>query len=129
MSSKRLLPAIFAVFLVVYVATAIISGSASYVAAVVLVVLFVLIAVAALGLGRRRLEKRHDGDPHRAVADHTDPIPSAPLIPDDDTALGDTTEAHDEITPHDLPVGHPSRGRAEELAGHHAGTTRGDLER
>ena len=128
MSSKRLLPAIFAVFFVVYVATAIISGSASYVAAVVLVVLFVLVAVALLGLGRRRLEKRYDGDPHRAVADHTDPIPSAPLIPDDDTALGDTTEAHDEITPHDLPVGHPSRGRAEELAGLH-GTTQGDLDR
>jgi len=31
------------------------------------------------------------------------------------TPLGDTTEAHDELSSHDLPPGHPSRHRAEEL--------------
>lgn len=31
------------------------------------------------------------------------------------TPLGDTTEAHDELSSHDLPLGHPSRRPAEEL--------------
>ena len=128
---QRLLPAIFGAFFVVYVATAIISGSASYVLAVVLVVLFVFVAVALTGLGRRRLEQRHGGDREAAMSDHTDPVPSAPFITDDETALGDTTEAHDEISPHDLPKHHPGRAAAEaqaarQTAGSGVGTTQGD---
>ena len=46
---------------------------------------------------------------------------------DDDTPLGDTPEAHDEISPHDLPPGHPGRHAAEEQAREHGGTTRGDV--
>ena len=52
--------------------------------------------------------------------------PLGPLTPDDETALGDTPEAHDEISPHDLPPGHPGRQAAEEQAGGGQGTTRGD---
>jgi hypothetical protein len=48
---------------------------------------------------------------------------------EDDTAVGDTAEAHDEINPHDLPVDHPGREAAEEQARGEAGTTRGDEER
>jgi hypothetical protein len=47
----------------------------------------------------------------------------------DDTAVGDTPEAHDEVNPHDLPPDHPGRPAAEEQAGDEAGTTRGDSER
>jgi len=34
-------------------------------------------------------------------------------LTDDETPVGDTTEVHDEITPRDLPPGHPSRGETD----------------
>ena len=52
--------------------------------------------------------------------------PLGPVTPDDETPLGDTPEAHDEITPHDLPLDHPGREKAERLAGDDEATTRGD---
>ena len=53
--------------------------------------------------------------------------PLGPATPDDQTDLGDTPEAHDEISPHDLPPGHPARGKAEEQAAQDpGGTTSGD---
>jgi hypothetical protein len=52
--------------------------------------------------------------------------PLGPLTPDDETPAGDTPEAHDEISPHDLPPGHPGRAEAERQAGGGEGTTRGD---
>ena len=52
--------------------------------------------------------------------------PLGPLTPDDETALGDTPEAHDEISPRDLPPGHPGRQEAEREAGSGGGTTRGN---
>ena len=56
-----------------------------------------------------------------------DEEPLGPATPDDQTDLGDTPEAHDEISPHDLPPGHPARKEAERQAGDDAdGTTRGD---
>jgi hypothetical protein len=48
---------------------------------------------------------------------------------DDGRPLGDTAEAHDEITPHDLPLGHPGRPEAVRQARRTNGTTRGDQER
>jgi hypothetical protein len=42
--------------------------------------------------------------------------PLGPFTPDDQTPAGDTPEAHDEITPHDLPKDHPGRAAAEEDA-------------
>jgi hypothetical protein len=36
-------------------------------------------------------------------------------------------EAHDEISPHDLPPDHPGRDEAEKLAGGEDGTTRGNV--
>ena len=51
--------------------------------------------------------------------------PLGPATPDDETPLGDTPEAHDEISPHDLPKDHPGRKAAEEQA--EGGTTRGDV--
>ncbi len=46
---------------------------------------------------------------------------------DDTRPLGDTPEAHDEVSPHDLPLDHPGREEAEEVAGGADGTTRGPL--
>ena len=53
--------------------------------------------------------------------------PLGPMTPDDETPAGDTPEAHDEISPHDLPPGHPGRDEAERQAGGEGGTTRGDV--
>jgi hypothetical protein len=49
-----------------------------------------------------------------------------PATPDDETPAGDTPEAHDEISPHDLPKSHPGRAEAEREAGED-GTTRGNV--
>jgi hypothetical protein len=38
------------------------------------------------------------------------------VTPDPGRPLGDTAEAHDEITPRDLPKGHPGRAEAEREA-------------
>jgi hypothetical protein len=60
--------------------------------------------------------------PHDSEAEE----PLGPMTPDDETAAGDTPEAHDEISPHDLPPDHPGRAEAERLAGDE-GTTRGNV--
>ena len=81
------------------------------------------------GAARRNVASRHDS-PEDAMSDETEPLPSAHLIPDDETAAGDTPEAHDEINPHDLPPDHPGRRAAEEQADESGEddvpTTRGD---
>ena len=48
------------------------------------------------------------------------------MAPDDDRPLGDTDQAHDEISPHDLPKDHPARRAAQAQAGGEDGTTSGD---
>jgi hypothetical protein len=67
-------------------------------------------------------DPRHEPAPHDKEASE----PLGPMTPDEETDLGDTPEAHDEISPHDLPPDHPGRGKAEELAGGKDGTIRGN---
>ena len=67
-------------------------------------------------------ETEHHAPPHDDEADE----PLGPVTPDDETDLGDTPEAHDELSPHDLPKDHPGRHAAEELAGGEGGTTSGN---
>jgi hypothetical protein len=64
----------------------------------------------------------HEPAPHDQSAEE----PLGPMTPDDETALGDTPEAHDEIIPEDLPKDHPGRQEAERQAAEHDGTTRGN---
>lgn len=64
----------------------------------------------------------HDPPPH----DETAHEPLGPLTPDDETPAGDTPEAHDEISPLDLPRDHPGRAEAERDAEGTEGTTRGN---
>lgn len=61
---------------------------------------------------RTGAEKTHTGAPHDDQAHE----PLGPLTPDDETPLGDTPEAHDEIIPEDLPKDHPGRQEAERMA-------------
>lgn len=66
-------------------------------------------------------QAEHDGGPR----DRGSKEPLGPLTPDDDVPLGDTAEAHDEITEHDLPKGHPGRAAVARQAGGGEKTTRG----
>lgn len=68
-----------------------------------------------------------DDDDRHAPSSHDDEAsePLGPVTPDDQTPMGDTPEAHDEISPHDLPKDHPGREEAERLAGEQ-GTTGGN---
>ncbi len=68
-----------------------------------------------------RDEEQHAAPPHDEDAGE----PLGPMTPDDETALGDTPEAHDELSPHDLPPDHPGREEAARRAGDQSGTTRG----
>jgi hypothetical protein len=85
------------------------------------VLVLALICVAA-ALGYRMIA----GSNRSADRDSEDSgVPKAP--PDQSRPLGDTPEAHDEVSPHDLPRDHPGREEAEEVAGGADGTTRGPL--
>ena len=66
-------------------------------------------------------DEKHAPPPH----DEDAAEPLGPLTPDDETPLGDTPEAHDEITPHDLPPDPPGRAAAERIADDPSDTTRG----
>jgi hypothetical protein len=68
-------------------------------------------------------EPSKEAPPHDSEASE----PLGPMTPDEETPLGDTPEAHDEISPHDLPPGHPGRTQAERQAGGEGGTTRGNV--
>jgi hypothetical protein len=68
-------------------------------------------------------ESTHTGPPR----DRGSREPLGPVTPDPGRPVGDTAEAHDEISPHDLPAGHPGRPEAERLAADEPdGTTRGN---
>jgi hypothetical protein len=69
------------------------------------------------------LETTHKGPPR----DPESSEPLGPMTPDPGRPLRDTAEAHDEITPHDLPKGHPGRKEAERPADRNpSGATRGN---
>ena len=67
-------------------------------------------------------EREANASPHDDEAEE----PLGPVTPDDETDLGDTPEAHDEVSPHDLPKDHPGRQKVGELAGGEGGTTPGN---
>jgi hypothetical protein len=111
-------------FFVVYTVTVLATGEPTFLIPVVILAF----AVMAYTLVNRVLAQRiveRDGSMENAMSDNDDPVPSAHLIPDSDTPLGDTPEAHDEISPHDLPIGHPGRQVAEEQSSGLKGTTQG----
>jgi hypothetical protein len=107
---------VLALFLVVYAVTVVLTGNATYLIPAAVLVAIVLLAAGVNRLLSRSVASRHDSL-EDAMADEQEPVPSAHLIPDDDTPAGDTPEAHDEISPHDLPIDHPGRMEAERQAG------------
>jgi hypothetical protein len=71
----------------------------------------------------RRMTVEEDGALRSDPAEENGPLPAIGM--DDATPLGDTPEAHDEISPHDLPLSHPGRHATERQADRARGTTRG----
>ena len=130
MTRRAIIP-LLVVALVALAVTTLITGEAIF----IVPALLLLAVIAAMSLGefglKKRLEHRHGGDEQAVQSDNTDPIPSTHLAEDESTPLGDTSEAHDELSPHDLPKDHPGRQAAEDQAagrfGHEAGgVTQGD---
>src|SRR4051794_6330892 len=124
--------AFIAAFLVVFGVTVILTGNPIYLIAAVMIAALVVGWALLNRAMTKRVAANHDSI-EDAMSDESEPIPSTHLIPDNETAAGDTPEAHDEINPHDLPAGHPGREEAErqaeaEPSDEGARTTRGDDE-
>jgi hypothetical protein len=125
--------ALVVAFLVVFGVTVILTGNPIYLIAAVMIAVLVIGWSLANRAMTKRVAAKHDSI-EDAMSDESEPIPSTHLIPDNETAAGDTPEAHDEINPHDLPAGHPGRQEAERQADEQprddgARTTRGDEDR
>lgn len=122
--------AVLAVFFAIFVLTTVLSGEPAY---LIPIVILALLAVGYSLLNKRATERiidKHGGDREAAVSDNEDPLPSAHLVPDsdEDRPLGDTAEAHDELSVHDLPKGSDARLAAEEQIEAEGGRTRGNVE-
>ena len=126
-SSKLTIYGGAAVLLAIFAIAAGVLAGAEFAIPIVILAALVLGFLMLNGLLARRSLARHGGDASAARADGDDALPSAHLIPDD-RPLGDTVEAHDEISPHDLPKGAPNRRLAEAQAAARNGTTRGNRE-
>src|ERR687884_33749 len=107
--------ALVAAFLVVFGTTVILTGNPIYLIAAVMIAALVIGWSLVNRAMTKRVAGRHDSI-EDAMSDESEPIPSTHLIPDNETAAGDTPEAHDEINPHDLPRHHPGRRAAQERA-------------
>ena len=83
-----------------------------------LLILAVILVAAAVGYRLIAGSERDESD------ETSGGLPNQP--PNPDRPLGDTSEAHDELSPHDLPLDNPGRHVAERMAaGGEQGTTRG----
>jgi hypothetical protein len=109
-----LIGGVFAFYAICALAAALFSGPTESIAALLAGV--IPMTAAALWVATTRAKTRSGADRRRdpAAADGDDPFPG--LGPDDRRPLGDTPEAHDEISPHDLPRDHPGRRAAERQA-------------
>jgi hypothetical protein len=124
---SRWMVATVAGFMVIYSVTVLLTSEPIF----LLPVLLLGVLLLAYSLGNRLLTKRlvdKHGSLEAAMQSEDESIPATHLLADDETALGDTAEAHDEINPHDLPMDHPGRKAAEAQAGGEDGTTQGDAD-
>jgi hypothetical protein len=83
------------------------------------------LTATALAFATARSKTRGEqGRLHDVSPEDDSPFPAVGM--DQETPLGDTPEAHDEISPHDLPPDHPGRKEAEREASRRGGTTPGN---
>lgn len=118
-----------AIFLVLIIA-AVAAGEATFAIPIAILAVLVLGFFAVNDLMGKRVMDRHGGDAEAAQADDQAPgyLHSAHVITDEGTALGDSSQLHAEISPHDIPKDSPARQEAEAQAEERGGTTRGDDE-
>jgi hypothetical protein len=124
--SGTLVAGVIGFYLVCALAAAVFAGFAESVAT--LLAGIIPMTGAALWVASARA-KTHSAAPSQrdpAAADEDDEF--AGVGADEARPLGDTPEAHDELTPRDLPVGHPGRAEAERQAEELGGTTPGHRE-
>jgi hypothetical protein len=95
---------------------ALLSGEPSFAVPVIIVGLVVIGVWGIARLIAFQALKKHGNRPEAAAADADDPVPSTGLTPDETTALGDTAQAHAEVSPHDFPKGSPERAAVETQA-------------
>jgi hypothetical protein len=81
---------------------------------------------AVLTYATARRKTRQGGDGHLEDLSVEDDSPFPGIGFDDTTPLGDSPEVHDDVTPHDLPPGHPGRHRIDERTRSGGGRTHGD---
>jgi hypothetical protein len=124
--SGTLIGGIIAFYLICALAAAIFAGFAEAIAT--LLAGIIPMTGAALWVATARAKTRRSAPAERdpAAADRDDPFPGVGA--DDARPLGDTAEAHDEISPRDLPPDHPGRREAERQAGARDGLTPGHRE-
>ena len=120
MIMNRLIPGLLVGLLVIFAFAALLTGDAIW----AVPVLILLGIVGIMFVGQIALKKRVE------QTDGDTALPATHVEYDDETSLGDTPQAHDEISPHDLPQDHPGRIEAEHQAGDRAersgGVTQGD---
>src|SRR3954447_6231111 len=119
--------AFVAAFVVIFGITVILTGSPSYLIAAVMIAVLVLAWAGFNRVMTKRVESRHDSI-EDAMSDESEPLPSAHLIPDNETAApppgpptprnseapaADPRGPHDKTTP-PAPPPAPRGGRAAE---------------
>jgi hypothetical protein len=104
---NRLIPGLLVLAIAAFALAALLTGDAIW----AVPVLILLGIVGLMFAGQAALKKRVE----QTGGDTT--LPAAHVEAEDSTDLGDTAQAHDEISPHDLPVDHPGRQEAERQAG------------
>lgn len=114
-------PALLLLAVLAFVIVAIVAATQDTEWAVPVVILLGVVVAVALTFRLVSGAKRGEGE-----VDNTDPIPRQP--PEASRPLGDTTEAHDEISPHDLPKDSLARPAVEAEAEGSEGTTSGPVE-
>lgn len=105
---NRLIPGLLAVVVALFALAALLTGDADWIVpALVLLAIVAVFFVAQLAMRRGTHVEGRDAAP-----------------------LGATSQAHDELTPQDLPLDHPGRAEAERQARFdREGVTRGNVER
>lgn len=121
MNRRAIIP-LLALVLVALAVTTLVTGETIF----IVPALILLAVIGVMSLGEYGLKKRIERRGEDIQSDNTDPIPGTHLAQDEETPLGDTSQAHDELSPHDLPKDHPGRPAAERFAREGAGVTQGD---
>jgi hypothetical protein len=72
--------------------------------------IFCVILLAAAGIDATMSQRKlasHGGDPRAVESDAEDSTPG--IVQSEEEPLGVSSDVHDDLNPHDLPIDHPAR--------------------